>query len=152
MCNLIWDSRTPPYLCFVLVVFMCMTYLYHQWVREERKKGEMLPSLLLASWFLRSCIFISAGLSVWVGRYESQSIFSLCSVRGKFRLVRCRGQPTSFAHAALWGSYTHQSGKTLSSAHRWSRCVNSWQHQVIAPLSPVPGTLSACSGSSSQNK
>lgn len=51
---------------------------------RKRKRGEMLPSLLLASWFLRSCIFISAGLSVWVGRYESQSVF-VCLL-----LVQCQ--------------------------------------------------------------
>lgn len=46
----------------------------------------------------------------------------------------CRGQPTSFTHAAPRSCCTHQSGKTLSSPCRWSRCVSSRWHQMTVTL------------------
>lgn len=117
-----------------MLVFSCKAYLQCWWERKEKEKGRDVSFSLLVSWFLRSCIFITAGFSVWVGRYESRSVFSLCNARGKFRSVHCRGQPASFTHAAPWSSCTHQSGKTLSSECRWSRCVSSQWHQMTVTL------------------
>lgn len=80
--------------------------------------------------FLRSCIFISAGLSVWVGRYESWSAF-LCNVRGKFRSVWCQGQPASSTHTDPWTvAHINQGKPSAPGTVGAGVCASSRWHQM----------------------
>lgn len=102
-------------------------------VRKGRKRESHLPRfacvLVFKVMYFYICQFVCVGGQVWV-----LVCLLLVQCQGKFRSLHCWGQPTSFTHAAPWSSCTHQSGKTLHSACRWSRCVRSWWHQMTVTL------------------
>lgn len=127
-----------------MLVFSCMTYLQCWWEKEEKRRDISLPFLM--SWTLRSFFFVAAVFSVWVGRYEYWSVFSLCNVRGEVQA----GVPLGLAHIL----HPHSPMKQLRTSVRESLhlCVPLEQvHElrmiaddchIAARRPPVPGTSS----------
>lgn len=123
--------------------------------RKARKRERRFP-LLLVSWFLRSCIFITAGLSVWVGRYKSRSVFSLCNVGGSSG--RCAaGAKTHILYPRSPAKQLHTSIRenpqlcTLLEQVR-ELMVTSDDCHIATGWPLAPGTCSVYNWSSSWNK
>lgn len=122
---------------------------------RKKEKGRDVSLSLLVSWFLRSRVFISAGLSVWVGRYESWFVFSWCNVRGKFRSVL--PGPAHILHPRSPAKLLHTSireNPQLSVPLEQVRelTVTSDDCHVATGRPPAPGACFAYNRSTSRNK
>lgn len=119
-----WRQQPNP-------VFMCNLISSHQsWCWWERGKKIKLRDCVLffKVMYFYICWPVCVGGQVWI------LVCLLMQCQREVQVGVVPG-PAHILHPhSPMNSFTHQSGKTLSSWHRWCRCQGSWWHQMTVTL------------------